>query len=221
MKRVGILGGTFDPIHNGHLALARRFSQRLQLTQLVLMPAGQPWQKSGATASHHRLAMTRRAARQLKFPSTRVTVARDEIDRDGPSYTVRTLANWRACLGAQASLSLLIGADQLLQLNRWRDWLHLFEYAHVCAATRPGFDPAQAPSAVAAEMARRRAPAETVRAQPHGLFLLDTLLALDICARRVRNRLRSKTPGARALLQNDLPADVLRYIRQHHLYQPA
>src|SRR5260363_172303 len=185
MCRVGILGGTFDPIHNGHLALARHFTQRLQLTRLVLMPAGQPWQKRGATAAHHRLAMTRLAARQLEFPSTRVTVARDEIDRDGPSYTLRTLAVWRACLGAQASLSLLIGADQLLQLDGWRDWQHLFDYAHICVATRPGFDPAQAPPAVAAEMARRAASAQTIRAQPHGLFLLDTTLALEICSSRI------------------------------------
>jgi len=66
-RRVGLLGGTFDPIHDGHLALARRFAELLQLTELVLLPAGQPWQKSDVSAAHHRLAMTRVAAASLEL----------------------------------------------------------------------------------------------------------------------------------------------------------
>src|SRR5260364_177442 len=95
------------------------------------------------------------------------------------------------------------------------------DYAHICVATRPGFDPAQAPPAVAAEMARRAASAQTIRAQPHGLFLLDTTLALEICSSGMRERLRAKMPDARASLKQDLPACVWRYICEHHLYSQA
>src|ERR1700758_443789 len=79
-RRIGLLGGTFDPIHDGHLALARRFAHVLKLTELVLLPAGQPWQKSDVSPAVHRLAMTRAAASELVLPGATVRVATDEID---------------------------------------------------------------------------------------------------------------------------------------------
>lgn len=79
-RRIGILGGTFDPIHDGHLALARRFADVLRLTELVLMPAGQPYRKQDVSAAEHRLAMTRAAAGSLVLPGVAVSVATDEID---------------------------------------------------------------------------------------------------------------------------------------------
>ncbi|WP_255214780.1 adenylyltransferase/cytidyltransferase family protein, partial [Burkholderia pseudomallei] len=91
-RRIGILGGTFDPIHDGHLALARRFAHVLRLTELVLMPAGQPYQKQDVSAAEHRLAMTRAAAASLVLPGVAVSVATDEIEHAGPTYTVETLA---------------------------------------------------------------------------------------------------------------------------------
>lgn len=114
MLRVGIFGGTFDPIHHGHLALATAFAKRLQLNQLIVLPAGQPWQKMHGTLNtvseaHHRLAMTRLGAAQLDLPETEVIVASDEIDRTSSSYTVDTLASWRTKVGAHASLAFLMG----------------------------------------------------------------------------------------------------------------
>ncbi|MBY4668589.1 adenylyltransferase/cytidyltransferase family protein, partial [Burkholderia contaminans] len=82
-----MLGGTFDPIHDGHLALARRFAELLGLTELVLLPAGQPYQKRDVSAAEHRLAMTRAAAGSLSVPGVTVTVATDEIEHAGPTYT--------------------------------------------------------------------------------------------------------------------------------------
>lgn len=122
-RRIGMLGGTFDPIHDGHLALARRFADALRLTELVLMPAGQPYQKQDVSAAEHRLAMTRAAAGSLVLPGVAVSVATDEIEHAGPTYTVETLERWRKRVGPDASLSLLIGADQLVRLDTWRDWL--------------------------------------------------------------------------------------------------
>jgi nicotinate-nucleotide adenylyltransferase len=229
-RRVGLLGGTFDPIHDGHLALAARFVDLLHLTELVLLPAGQPWQKEGVSAPQHRLAMTRAAAGSMRFSGVEIKVATDEIERDGPTYTVDTLARWREREGAAASLSLLVGADQLVRLNSWHDWKRLFEFAHICVETRPGFDLSVLPDEVAAEVAARGAPAETLRATPHGRLLIDQSLAVDVSATAIREYFRDtkaphndNTTDAPAAPRTDprsqVPPAVWDYIVQHHLYQ--
>lgn len=233
-RRVGLLGGTFDPIHNGHLALARRFADLLSLTELVLLPAGQPYQKTGVSAAPHRLAMTRAAAASLELPGVTVTVATDEIDHEGPTYTVETLARWRAREGEDASLALLIGADQLLRLDTWRDWRKLFDFAHICAATRPGFDLSSLSPALAQELGPRRADANTLRCTSSGYLLVDDTLALDVSATDIRAHLKAKlaqdtAPGrttaplpdaAKTPAPEPIPAAVWDYILQHHLYHP-
>ncbi|MEX3628676.1 MAG: nicotinate-nucleotide adenylyltransferase [Burkholderia sp.] len=222
-RRIGILGGTFDPIHDGHLALARRFAEVLALTELVLMPAGQPYQKREVSGTEHRLAMTRAAAASLALPGTQVTVATDEIEHQGPTYTAETLLRWRERVGPEASLSLVIGADQLVRLDTWRDWRRLFELAHLCVATRPGFELSAAPPAVAAEIAARRAEAADLRASPAGRVLVDTSLAFDIAATDIRAHLReciarrAQVPDAEA---EHVPTAVWAYILQHRLYHP-
>jgi nicotinate-nucleotide adenylyltransferase len=222
-RRVGLLGGTFDPIHNGHLALARRFAHLLDLTDLVLLPAGQPWQKPEVTAAVHRLAMTRAAAASIAIPGVTVGIDTDEIEHDGPTYTVETLRRWRARNGDDVSLTLLMGADQLVHLDTWHEWPELFTYAHIGAASRPGFDLASVPAAVAAEVAARRAPAETLRATPHGHLLLDDALALDVSATDIRREIRTCVAEHRAGASasdaaEHVPAAVWDYILQHHLY---
>jgi nicotinate-nucleotide adenylyltransferase len=222
-RRIGILGGTFDPIHDGHLALARRFAGLLALTELVLMPAGQPYQKSGVSAADHRLAMTRAAADSLVLPGVEVSVATDEIDHAGPTYTVETLERWRARIGPDASLTLLIGADQLVRLDTWRDWPRLFEFAHIGAASRPGFDLGTASPAVAREIARRTAGPEALQSRAAGRLLIDTALAFDVAATDIRahrrecSARRERMPGASA---EHVPAAVWAYILQHRLYHP-
>ncbi|MGI4811931.1 MAG: nicotinate-nucleotide adenylyltransferase [Janthinobacterium lividum] len=218
--RVGILGGTFDPIHDGHLMLARRFSVLLDLTELVLMPAGQPWQKAGVSAAEHRLAMTEIAARALALPHTRVTVSSEEIIRSGPSYSVDTLAHWRGMLGPRAALSLLIGADQLLAFDSWHDWRRILELSHVCAAARPGFDASRASPALAAEIRRRRANATVLQATAAGHVLIDAAQVIDVSATQIREYAR----GARDWLApapSHVPPEIWRYICQHHLYRNA
>jgi nicotinate-nucleotide adenylyltransferase len=216
-KRVGLLGGTFDPIHNGHLALARRFVEVLQLTELVLLPAGQPWQKEGVSAPEHRLAMTRAAAASLKLDGVTITVATDEIDRQGDTYTVDTLAHWREREGPDASISLLMGADQLVKLNSWHRWRELFDYAHVCVETRAGFDVSTLNAEVAAEFDARRASPEALRASTHGHMHIDETLLLDVSATAIREEARAMSDATDARAQ--VPAAVWDYIVQHHLYQ--
>jgi len=220
-RRVGIFGGTFDPIHNGHLALARRFVDLLRLTDLVLLPAGQPWQKAGVSAPEHRLAMTRAAAASLELDGVRVTVATDEIERKGDTYTVDTLAHWREREGADASISLLMGADQFVKLDSWHQWMRLFDYAHICVETRPGFDVSTLSAPVAAEVAKRAASPETLQASAHGHVLIDETLLIDVSATAIRDEARTMTDehDARAQARDHVPSAVWDYIVQHHLYQ--
>ncbi|WP_028210446.1 nicotinate-nucleotide adenylyltransferase [Paraburkholderia mimosarum] len=221
-RRVGLLGGTFDPIHEGHLALARHFARVLDLNELILLPAGQPWQKPGVTAARHRLAMTRAAAASLALPGVTVTVDADEIEHDGPTYTVETLGRWRARndSNASAALTLLMGADQLLHLDSWHEWRELFALAHVAVASRPGFDFAALPQAVAQEAAARRASAAVLAATPHGHLLVDATLALDVSATAIRRDLPACVASGqrRGTAADKVPAAVWDYILQHHLY---
>ena len=187
----------------------------------MLLPAGQPWQKQDVSPAHHRLEMTRAAARTLEAEGLDVTVATDEIDHDGPSYTVETLARWRAREGEEASLSLIIGADQLVHLDSWRDWKRLFDFAHVCVETRAGFDLATVSDAVAREIAARTAPPGVLRSTPHGHLLIDATLALDVSATGIREQLRERllahAAGATDA-ESHVPSAVWDYIVQHHLY---
>jgi nicotinate-nucleotide adenylyltransferase len=215
--RVGILGGTFDPIHDGHLTLARHFSLELALNELILMPAGQPWHKTGVSPAAQRLEMTRIAAAELELPGTMVSVGTDEVDRHGDTYTVDTLAAWRAKLGPDASLCLLIGADQVVSLDRWHDWLALFELAHICVATRPGFNIADASPAVAAQIARRHMLPEQIVTSAHGGMLIDRTLDLDISATYIRDSAQQRL-AADAKACEHVPDAVWHYIRQHRLY---
>jgi nicotinate-nucleotide adenylyltransferase len=217
-----LLGGTFDPIHDGHLALAARFVELLQLTELVLLPAGQPWQKKDVSAPQHRLAMTRAAAASMRLEGVEVIVATDEIERDGPTYTVDTLAQWREREGADASLAVLIGADQLVHLNSWHDWMRLFDFAHVCVETRPGFDITSVPDAVAAVVAARSAQPAVLRSTPHGHLLIDESLAVEVSATAIREQVRNilrAQPAGQPDARSQVPPAVWDYIVQHHLYQ--
>lgn len=223
IRRIGVLGGTFDPIHTGHLALGALFARTLALDELILMPAGQQPQKQGSTPAEHRLAMTRLAAALLATelartqPWTQLTVSTREIDRAGPSYTVDTLRDLRHDVGPQASLSLLIGSDQLVRLDTWHAWRELFTYAHVCAAARPGFSRATASVELRQVFREREKSALGVQSTPCGGILIDNSLAVDISATELRATLAhardAATPPA------NLPEPVWHYIRAQHLYR--
>lgn len=211
---IALLGGSFDPVHNGHVALGEYFVRLLQPDALRIIPAGNPWQKHGLQATaHDRLAMVQRAFDRQQVP---VTIDRQEIRRDTPTFTIDTLRAVRAELGPQTSIVFLLGADQLQHLNSWQEWQHLFEFAHLCAASRPGFaiDAMHLPADVAHEFTRRAGTPEQIRNTPHGLSYLASNLAVDVSSTEIRSALqRGERPEAQ------IPAGVLDYIEQHHLYK--
>ena len=214
MRCILLLGGSFDPVHAGHLGLARYFCTLLHPDELRLIPAGRPWQKPGLkTAAVHRVAMLELAFRDWVVP---VKIDQQEIQREGPSYAVDTLLALRNELGEDTSLAWVIGADQLANLHTWHQWQRLFSLAHLCIAARPGFllDKSAIDAEVAQEIGKRLASPAHIRATPCGLSFIATNIALDVSSTALRETLRS---GGRAA--GRLPAPVLDYVQHHYLYQ--
>jgi nicotinate-nucleotide adenylyltransferase len=134
--RLGVMGGTFDPIHHGHLVSASEVASRFDLDEVVFVPTGQPWQKDAreVTTAEHRYLMAVIATAS----NPRFTVSRVDIDRPGPTYTVDTLHDLRAQRGADVELFFITGADALAQILTWKDAEELFSLAHFIGVTRPG-----------------------------------------------------------------------------------
>jgi nicotinate-nucleotide adenylyltransferase len=217
---LALLGGSFDPVHDGHVALAGLFARQLAPDELRILPAGQPWQKDGLQASDlERVAMLKLAFGGAMF---RTVIDTREIERDTPTYTVDTLRELRAEVGPDASIVFLMGADQLQKLDSWREWTSLFELTNFGIAARPGYrlDAAALPPAVARELAQRLATPEEVRASKAGRICLAHTLAVDISATEVRAALRADADADERKKASALLApQVLDYIQQHNLYK--
>lgn len=135
-RRIGIMGGTFDPIHHGHLVAASEVADRFSLDEVVFVPTGQPWQKGGAvTPPEDRYLMTVIATAS----NPAFTVSRVDIDRGGPTYAIDTLRDLRGRYGAEAALYFITGADALERILSWKDVDQLFTLARFVGVTRPGF----------------------------------------------------------------------------------
>lgn len=141
---IGILGGTFDPPHWGHLKLAENFIRKLHLDHLIWLPAGQPWQKnSQITPSIFRYQLTLAAAEDLKSlldksnQACQISVSKMELDRQGPSYTIDTVKELRQTYSQDAPLIWLMGSDSYQNLPSWHHWEELPKYVHLAVASRP------------------------------------------------------------------------------------
>ena len=137
-RRIGILGGTFDPIHAGHLLIARHALRSLRLERILFIPAGQPWLKADrrVAPARHRLAMTRLAIAGIpEFEASAM-----EIERPGPTYTADTLAELRERFGGGAALWLILGMDAARDMRRWHEPERVFALCEVAAVPRGGAD---------------------------------------------------------------------------------
>lgn len=211
---IGILGGTFDPIHFGHLRLAEEATDTLGLAGVRLIPAGRPPHRDiPAASAEHRLAMTRIAAAD----NPQLVVDAAEVEAASPSYTVPTLERLRRELGPDRPLVLLLGADAFAGLATWHRWRDLFGLAHLAVTHRPGYglDEDRLPAAVADEwVARRRDTAGALGEAPAGAVLPFAITPLDISATRIR-----QTVAAGRSPRYLLPDAVVEYIRCHRLYR--
>ena len=209
---IGILGGTFDPVHLGHIALAEAALARLPIAEVLWLPSGSPGHRAPPVASERdRLAMLQLAT--AGNPRYRIDAA--ELGRSEPTYTVHTLTRMRAELGRAQPLVLLLGNDSFLTLPSWLRWRELFELAHIAVANRPGALPAGGgPSPeLSDEIVRRSARGEQLAASAAGRIARFDMPPTDISASAVRAGL-----AAGRDLRDLLPAAVLAYIQAHRLY---
>lgn len=187
--RIGVMGGTFDPIHHGHLVAASEVAQHFNLDEVVFVPTGQPWQKSNVTDGEHRYLMTVIAT----AANPRFTVSRVDIDRKGPTYTVDTLRDIREAR-PNAELFFISGADAVEQILGWKDVDQLWDLAHFIAVSRPGHD-------------------LSISGLPErGVSLLE-VPALAISSTDCRSRVNRGFP-----VWYLVPDGVVQYISKHHLY---
>jgi nicotinate-nucleotide adenylyltransferase len=194
-RRIGLYGGSFDPVHNAHLALAAVALDQLGLDELRWVPAGQPWQKMRRlAAAEHRLAMLALALQG----EPRYTIDRCEIDRSGPSYTIDTVQAMQAAEpGAQ--WFLLIGGDQFAGLHTWHRWTELLQRVTLAVAARPGALPEVDPAVAQAARVMLQMPPSTVS-------------STDI------RRIAAAGSSSQGLVPL-VPAAVAGYIDLHHLYR--
>lgn len=210
---IGLLGGTFDPVHYGHLRLAEEAREALDLAEVRWLPAGQPPHRQvPRVAAAHRLEMVRRAV--ADNPAFAVDDAETRVD--APSYSVTTLERLRAGMGDRP-LVLLMGADAFLGLATWHRWRDLLSLTHIGVAARPGFD--LSPAALPAELAgacadRLGADPRLLRAAPAGRVVQFAMTPLAISASLLRARLAAGL-SARYLL----PDPVREYIDRQQLYR--
>ncbi len=195
MRRVGLFGGTFDPVHHAHLALAHAALDALQLDELRWIPTGQPWQKRqqgrDITPATQRAAMVALAIEG----EPRFTLSRIEVDRQGPSFTLDTVRELAAA-EPDTEWVLLIGGDQYAGLHTWRDWRELLALVSLAVAQRPG---------------TRSEPDAAVQQHPHRVLPLPML---DISSTDIRQRV-----ARGADISQLVPSQVARYIETRRLYR--
>jgi len=194
-RRIGVMGGTFDPVHHGHLSAANEVRHRCQLDEVVFVPTGQPWQKADRVVSpaEDRYLMTVIATAS----NPRFSVSRLEVDRAGPTYTVETLRELRSAY-QDAELFFITGADALAQIVSWRDAADLFDLAHFVGVSRPG--------SAAADLS----------GFPDGAVTLLEVPALAISSSDLRARVAEGLP-----VHYLAPDGVVQYIRKRNLYRSA
>jgi nicotinate-nucleotide adenylyltransferase len=197
MKRVGLLGGTFDPIHVGHLLIAEIARHALSLDQVIFVPAGDPPHKGETvTDAQHRYAMVLLATASNES----FAVSRREIERCGPSYSLATVREFRQELGPQSELFFIAGADAVLEIRTWYRWEELLRECRFIALARPGFDMRALEAALPADLL----------AQVH----LLPAPGFDLSSTMIRERVERGEP-----VRYLVPEAVETYLRKHGLYR--
>lgn len=211
---IGLLGGTFDPVHVGHIALAEQALKVLNLTRVDFLPAGNPWQKRPLTPAVDRVRMLELAV--AGKPGLAVNLC--EVNRPGPTYTVDTLHQMRREVGPATPLVLILGADQWENLQTWKAWDSFLDYADIAVSTRDGKTPTACPL-VASWAAGRIKPAHALSSAPCGYVAFFSIPPTSASSSKIRTILKGNADrDTESVLDTWLCPDVKAYIRDHHLY---
>lgn len=206
---VGLLGGTFNPVHLGHLRGAIEAREALGLERVVLLPAGEPPLKQPPSVS----ALQRAEMVELAIAGCpALDIDRREIDREGTSFTYDTLSEWRGELGPEVSLTFILGTDAALSLPQWHRWQELLTVANLAILVRPGIEPVW-PELLQVLIDERLQPHAALRASPHGAIAMLEQPLLAVSSTDIRAALREGRDVSFLL-----PQGVLEYIDKEGLY---
>ncbi|MEO1957747.1 MAG: nicotinate-nucleotide adenylyltransferase [Methylophilaceae bacterium] len=213
MRLVGIFGGTFNPIHFGHLRIAQELADALALDEVKFVPSANPPHKDNVIVSaERRSAMVKMTIADNPLFS----VDELELNRGGASYTIDTLISLRESLGKDSSLCLMMGSDAFIQLNTWNRWQELLDYAHILLVQRPSAKPQEAlPSEVKALLRDHYTDQHAdLNNENSGAIIMQQIAAQDVSSTHIRHLLQHGE-SVRYLM----PDVVVKYINQHQLYQ--
>lgn len=198
MRKIGVIGGTFDPIHYGHLAAAEEARVRMNLEQVLFVVAGIPPHKldEEVTPVHHRLAIVSLAISSNPY----FAISRVDVDRPGPSYTVDTISILQEQLGQEVEIHFIMGLDSLVELPTWHQPQRLIQLCRLVAVRRPGFE-------VDAAQLEPSIPGISARVE-----IID-MPEMDISSSELQDRVREGLP-----IKYQVPEGVERYIRAHGIY---
>lgn len=211
---IGIYGGTFDPIHYGHLRIAEELNETLGFSELYFIPSGSPRLRNAPVASkHHRVAMLSMAIQDNKI----FMLDGREMVRDGESYSVVTLREFRKEVGSECALCFIMGSDVFLNLPRWYYWHEMFELCHIIVADRPGylstFNNKMPPELTEVLVSRQASSISDLKESSCGLIFIAATTLQDISATAIRESIAADQ-SARYLT----PDTVLEYIKTNRLY---
>jgi len=219
LRRAAIYGGTFDPVHNGHIEVAGRIMELFELDEVIFVPACVPPHKRGAgiTSAFHRFAMLALATQH----DARLRISTIELDAPERPYAVDTVERMQSAIGSGQRLFFLIGADSWAEITAWHEWQRLLKMCDLIVVTRPGYDlsrkiPAEIAAVVDARGMRRKEIAELLNADGGARIFLTDAAMMDIAATTIRGAARS---SAMEKLREMVPAEIASYIEKYKLYQ--
>ena len=219
LRRAAIYGGTFDPVHNGHIEVAGRIMELFELDEVIFVPACVPPHKRGAgiTSAFHRFAMLALATQH----DARLRLSTIELEAPDRPYAVDTVERIQNAIGSSQRLFFLIGADSWAEITTWHEWQRLLKMCDLIVVTRPSYDlnrtiPAANAAVVDTRGMRREEISELLNADGGSRVFLTDAAMIDVAARTIRAAARS---GAMEQLRASVPAEVAGYIEKYELYQ--
>ena len=201
-----VFGGTFDPVHKGHLITARALADKLSYDCVNLMPCGDAYHKAGVSSALHRLAMLNLAL----AGDNKLILDAQETERSGATYTVDTLLRLRQQLGDNAHIAWVMGADAAETVQKWHNWQTLFQLANVIVVARDN----EVPVDLSHWPAKCVTESKEFKKQPAGCYMLLALEPVAVSSTQIRLKIKNQET-----VENHVPQSVIDYIEQHGLYR--